>query len=543
MSLLDVTGLNLSFGPVQVLKDVSLSIRRGECLGLVGESGSGKSMTALSIMRLLPQTARREGSIRLDGTELTDLSEAHMCHVRGRDIAMVFQEPMTALNPVKTIGAQVAESLQWHARLSRRDAWRRAEEVLEQVGLPAAKFSLHRYPHQLSGGQRQRVVIAIAIALKPSLLVADEPTTALDVTIQAQILDLLKNLSQANNMALLLITHDLGVVAQMADRVAIMKQGEIVEENATLPLFRQLRHPYTRRLFEASSHVPVRIKPPVLSAAMDGKEPLLKLDNLTRDYRLPRRSIFRPVPHFRAVDGVSLDLYPGQSLGLVGESGCGKSTLARTILALEEPSGGTVRFLDMDVFALPRNDRNKVHRHAQAVFQDPYGSFDPRQTVARLVGEPLHLLGHELGRAEKQRRIIEALTDVGLEAADAGKYPHEFSGGQRQRLAIARALITHPKLIVADEPVSALDVSIRAQILDLLCDLRERHDLAYLFISHDLSVVRAITDEVLVMLAGKIVERGPTAEVFDRPAHDYTRTLIAAAPDLKTALNQLEANS
>jgi peptide/nickel transport system ATP-binding protein len=535
MDLLSVDKLSLSIGGAPVLKDVSLNIAPGETLGLVGESGSGKSMTALAIMQLLPTGSRTSGAIRFAQNDLSTYSEKQMCKLRGREIGMVFQEPMTALNPVKTIGEQVAEGIRFHLRLSKSKAWERACDILDRVGLPPDKYAPSRFPHQLSGGQRQRVVIAIAVALRPKLLVADEPTTALDVTIQAQILELLRDLVRDNDMGLLLITHDLAVVADMADRIAIMRHGEIVEHDETVQLFRHMRHPYSRQLLEASSHVPTHTKPPVYSDDMAGGEPVVRVQSLVRDYVLPRRSLFQRPPRHRAVNNVSFDIYPGQSIGLVGESGCGKSTLARTLLALDSPDGGGIRVMGTDPFSLAHADLYKLRRNMQVVFQDPYGSFNPRHKVARLIAEPLHLLGRELAPRERAERVAKALSDVGLSPADADKFPHEFSGGQRQRLAIARALITEPRLIVADEPVSALDVSIRAQILDLFAQLRDRLGLSYLFISHDLSVVRAITDEVLVMYEGQIVERGATARVLSEPAHDYTRTLINAAPDLERA--------
>ena len=534
MALLATTGLTLQIGGTPILAGIDLAVAQGEILGLIGESGSGKSMTALSVMRLLPDGAHASGSIRLDGVELLQQSEAQMCGIRGKDIGMVFQEPMTALNPLKTIGEQVAETVLTHTDTSRAEAARVARETLDRVGLPAGQFPLGRYPHELSGGQRQRVVIAMAIALRPRLLIADEPTTALDVTTQAQILVLLRRLVDEDGMGMIFITHDLAVVAGLADRVAIMRQGELVETGETGRVFRDLTHPYTRALFTASSHVPAREPPP---APAPGAAPVLRADGGVREYRLPRRNPLRRPAFFRAVDGVSLTIEPGENVGLVGESGSGKSTLARAIMALEPLQGGAV-VLDGDTLnAAGRGPLHHARRKMQAVFQDPYGSFDPRHRVSRLITEPFHLLGAEAPTgAERQRRIAEALETVGLAASDADKYPHEFSGGQRQRIAITRALIIKPALIILDEAVSALDVSIRARILDLLAELSGRLHLSYLFISHDLLVVRAITDRVLVMRGGKIVENGPTEEVFRHPQHAYTRELIAAAPTLEAAL-------
>jgi peptide/nickel transport system ATP-binding protein len=533
MTLLDIKGLEVDIGRTPILRGIDLTLAKGEILGLIGESGSGKSMTALATMRLLPDGAKASGSIMLDGDDLLQKAEREMCGIRGRDIGMVFQEPMTALDPLKTIGDQVAETVLIHGRANRAEAADIARDTLGRVGLPAERFPLDRYPHELSGGQRQRVVIATAIALRPRLLVADEPTTALDVTTQAQILVLLKRLVDEDGMGMIFITHDLAVVAGLADRVAIMRQGEIVETGETGAVFRALAHPYTRALFEASGHVPQRVAPP---APEPGAAPVLAVDDVVRDYRLPRKNLFRPPATFRAVDNVSLTINRGENVGLVGESGSGKSTLARAIMALDPLQGGAV-VLDGETLNAAAGASPKARRKMQVVFQDPYGSFDPRHRVDRLITEPFHLLGSEAPTgAARQGRIAEALETVGLSAADAQKYPHEFSGGQRQRIAIARALIIRPALIILDEAVSALDVSIRAQILDLLAALSGRLKLSYLFISHDLHVVRAVTDRVLVMQAGKIVESGATDEVFRNPRHAYTQALLAAAPSLETAL-------
>jgi len=521
MSLLSVRHLSLSIGLFDILHDVSLDVAPGEIVAITGESGSGKSMTAFATMGLLPDGARTRGSILLEGTDLLALSEPEMCQVRGAKIGMVFQEPMTALNPVQTIGAQVAETIRQHENVPKAEAMARARAMLDRVGLPAERFPLSRYPHELSGGQRQRVVIAMAIALRPKLLIADEPTTALDVTTQARILDLLKDLTTEFGMGLLMITHDLAVVANMADRIVVMQKGRVVETGPTQHLFRAMQHPYTRALFEASAHK-VDLPP-----APEKSDPLLEVRNVTRHYRGPRKGLFGPRPVTEAVRDVSFTLNRGERLGLVGESGCGKSTLTRAILGLEPVQGGEIRLFGRPVGPdMPGALRSGV----QVVFQDPYGSFNPRWKVAHLVAEPFHLMAER--PADWRQRVADALVSVGLQPGDMDKYIHEFSGGQRQRIAIARALILRPDLIVLDEAVSALDVSIRAQILDLLADLSRRFDLSYLFISHDLSVVRTITDRVMVMHAGRIVEQGPTEQVFADPQHPYTRSLLAAAPQL-----------
>jgi len=524
MNLLSLRNLHLSIHSYAILKDVSFTVNTGEIVAITGESGSGKSMTALAAMQLLPTGAQTTGRILLGDRDLTTLPEPDLCTIRGNEIGMVFQEPMTALNPVKTIGAQVAETIRIHERTTRTDALRRAAETLTRVGLPQDRFPLMRYPHELSGGQRQRVVIAMAIARRPCLLIADEPTTALDVTTQAQILALLTRLVREDGMGLLIITHDLAVVADMADRIILMRHGEIVEQGATASLLQNMQHPYTRHLFMASSH---RVTLPDTTTTA----PLLEVKNVTRDYRTPRKSLLGKPGTFRAVDDISFTLSRGERLGLVGESGCGKSTLTRAILGLDPVQRGSITLSGTPVYTGSKPDP-AVRRRMQVVFQDPYGSFNPRHRVDRLITEPFHLLDAPPTGAARQRAIDEALTAVGLASTDAGKYIHEFSGGQRQRIAIARALIIRPDLIIFDEAVSALDVSVRAQILDLLVDLCTAYALSYLFISHDLGVVRTITDRVLVMQSGRIVEEGPTEQVFTAPQHAYTKSLIAAAPVL-----------
>ena len=574
MSLLDIENLSLTIGGTPILKGINLSVRPGEVMGLVGESGSGKSMTALAVMQLLPHAARTTGGVHFDGIDILKASEERMCALRGDDIGMVFQEPMTALNPVKTIGEQVAEGIRWHTRANWADAEQRTHKILDRVGLPPQKFPLSRYPHELSGGQRQRVVIAIACALNPKLLIADEPTTALDVVLQAQILDLLRDLVTENRMGLLLISHDLAVVTEMAERITILRHGEVMEAGDTARVLSEQRHPYTRQLAQASMHVPKRGTAAVQSAELppplppphkgEGKLkryakspsplwggvrggdaetaihsdaiPLLSVEAVSRDYAGRRISLFGRAPAIRAVDEVSFSMQPGQSVALVGRSGCGKSTLARLVLALDRPTTGEIRFLGQALAGKTEMELKPARRNMQVVFQDPYGSFDPRRKAEWLVAEPLHVLETTPTAAERRERVAQALHEVGLSPSDMEKYAHEFSGGQRQRLSIARAIITRPKLVVADEPVSALDVSIRAQILDLFADLNTRLGIAYLFITHDLTVARAITDEVMVMHEGRIVERGRTGEVLDHPQSEAARALVGAAPDLRRAL-------
>ncbi|MBW3099060.1 ABC transporter ATP-binding protein [Pseudohoeflea coraliihabitans] len=533
MSVLSVRNLDLKIGRIPILEDVDLTLDAGHILGIVGESGSGKSMTALAIMQLLPRAARWTGTIEVAGNDVGAMSERALCTMRGRDVSMIFQEPMTALNPVHTIGDQVAEVVRIHGEAGRRHAHARAIEVLGRVGLPPDRVAPDRYPHELSGGQRQRVAIAMAIALRPKLLIADEPTTALDVTTQAQILDLLRKLVREDGMGMMFITHDLAVVAGLADEVAVMKKGRVVETGPTRQLFRQMRHPYTRALFTASAHVPER-QPRIETAAT----PVLEVRDVVRDYPRPRKNLFQAQAPFRAVDHVSLTVRAGENVGLVGESGCGKSTLARAILALEAVQAGEIHLNGKAFSSAGAGPDIRQRAAAQVVFQDPYGSFNPRHRVRRLVSEPFFLMPESPQDADRERRIGKALEDVGLTAGDADKYIHEFSGGQRQRIAIARALIIEPSLIVLDEAVSALDVSIRAQILDLLAGLSDRLGLSYLFISHDLTVVRAITDRVLVMQAGRIVEDGSTEDIFHNPRHPYTRSLLAATPSLAAALDE-----
>lgn len=522
MSLLCVDQLNIKLGPVSVLTDVSFSLQQGEILALTGESGSGKSMTALALMQLLPDIAKTDGRILFQKEDLTTKTEKELCKIRGADISMVFQEPMTALNPVKTIGAQVSETLILHKGKTPRAARESAQRILDKVGLSPSVVPMERFPHELSGGQRQRVVIAIAVALTPSLLIADEPTTALDVTTQAKILDLLKCLVKETNMAMILITHDLAVVTNMADNIAVMQKGQIVEMARTKTFFSQMHHPYTKSLIAASGHT---VNLPSIAANADN---LLKVTDVSRQYRLPKKHLFEAAKYVRAVSDVSFSINHGERLGLVGESGCGKSTLTRAILGLDPIERGTITLNGHNV----HNAKANVRRDIQVVFQDPYGSFNPRHKVSRLVSEPHHLLPNALSGREADHKISSVLEDVGLSSADKSKYIHEFSGGQRQRIAIARALIIRPKLVIFDEAVSALDVTVRAQILDLIAKLTTEYGLSYLFISHDLAVVRSVTDRCLVMKDGQIVETGLTKDILGNPTHHYTKKLINAAPKL-----------
>jgi len=521
MSLLAIKDLGVSINGTAILHDVSLRMTHGEIVAITGESGSGKSMTALAVMGLLPRGATAAGQIVLDSTDILRTSETDLCQMRGNAMGMVFQEPMTALNPVQTIGDQVAETILIHEKTTKVEAHDRAAAMLARVGL---KLSPTRYPHELSGGQRQRVVIAMAIALRPKLLIADEPTTALDVTTQARILDLLRDLVREFDMGLLIITHDLAVVADVADKIVVMQKGRVVEAGATQDLLANMQHPYTKALFEASTHV-------VSLPEAKPSAPMLSVQDVVRDYPITRRRLRGPRPMFRALHDISFEINQGERLGLVGESGCGKSTLTRAILGLEDVQGGEIRLDGQAVFAGKRPNL-AVRRKMQVVFQDPYSSFNPRHRVERLITEPFHLLDSPPTGQARQAAIAKALGDVGLTPEDASKFIHEFSGGQRQRIAIARALIVEPELIIFDEAVSALDVSVRAQVLDLIAELCRKRPLAYLFISHDLSVVRSVTDRVIVMQAGKIVEQGETEAVFANPQHPYTQTLIAAAPQL-----------
>lgn len=527
MILMSITGLSVTVGGRQALRGIDLHIDKGEILGLVGESGAGKSMTAYAVMGLLPPRSQAAGRIEFAGKNLLEMDERSWCRFRGGTASIVFQEPMTALNPLLSIGDQIAEGIRAHGAGGRSQARDAASQLLERVGLDPQRVGPERYPHELSGGQRQRVVIAMAIALRPRLLIADEPTTALDVTTQARVLELLKSLVEEHGTSLLLITHDLGVVAGMANRVAIMKDGEIVEHGPCPGMFRAIQHPYSSSLLKAASPAARR---PLSPSADSSAKPVLAAENVVRTYR------HKGYRSTKAVRGVSLEILPGERVGLVGESGCGKTTLTRALLGLEPPDDGQVKALGRDMFRDTK--RIQLRRSVQAVFQDPYGSLNPRHRIGRSIAEPLHLLRPRPSLVQRRKLVAGALEEVGLSPDDACRYPHEFSGGQRQRIAIARALVLRPAMVVFDEPVSSLDVTVRAQILALLDGLNRRLGLAYLFISHDLTVVRSVADRVLVMREGEIVEEGCTERVLDSPQHPYTRALIDAAPNLERILGR-----
>jgi microcin C transport system ATP-binding protein len=529
---LRISNLHASFrtsaGPFNAVKGVSFDVAKGQTVALVGESGSGKSVTALSVMQLLPYPLAQhaEGSsILFDGRELVGAPDSFMRTVRGRRIGMIFQEPMTSLNPLHTIEKQLAEVLLLHQGMNRQQARERVKELLDLVGLPQMKERLKAYPHELSGGQRQRVMIAMALANNPDLLIADEPTTALDVTVQAQILELLLDLKKRLGMALLLITHDLTVVEKMADYVCVMKNGEIVEQKTAAELFRNPQHEYTKMLLAAQPKgkaVPANENAPVVIEARDIK------------VHFPRQKTFlgKTTEWVKAVDGVSLTCRAGQTVGVVGESGSGKTTLGLAVLRLVG-STGRIIFQGQDISGFNRLAMKPLRRQMQVVFQDPYGSLSPRLSVADIIGEGLQVHRRDLATAQREELMVQALRDVHLDPDTRHRYPHEFSGGQRQRISIARAMVLQPAFVVLDEPTSALDLSVQAQIVDLLRELQEKHNLAYMFISHDLRVIRAMAHHVIVMKDGHVVEEGSVARIFDSPEQDYTRALMDAAIKLK----------
>ncbi len=530
--LLQVSNLSVRFqmpgAPVDAVKNVSFEIGKGETLALVGESGSGKSVSALSVLQLLPYPLARHpagSSVRFKGQELVGADEKTLRDVRGDQISMIFQEPMTSLNPLHTVEKQIRETLILHKGMTKDEARQRTLELLKMVGIPDAVKRLSAYPHELSGGQRQRVMIAMALANEPDLLIADEPTTALDVTIQAQILKLLKQLQSELGMAMLMITHDLGIVRKMADRVCVMTQGEIVEQGDEEAIFENPQHPYTQRLLAAEP------KGAPIEAAANAPE-VIRGDDVKVYFPIKKGVLKRTVDYVRAVDGISVSVREGHTVGVVGESGSGKTTLGLALLRLLS-SEGAIQFNGQTIQGLGSKDLRPLRRSMQIVFQDPYGSLSPRLSIGQIVAEGLKI--HGMGESEDAREamIVGALEEVGLDPESRHRYPHEFSGGQRQRIAIARAMVLKPRFVVLDEPTSALDMSVQAQIVDLLRDLQQRHNLAYLFISHDLKVVRALADEVIVMRNGRVVEQGDAGQIFDAPQEAYTQALMKAAFELE----------
>lgn len=556
-TLLTIEHLNLSFGTNRVLKDISFRIEKGAILGLVGESGSGKSVTSLAIMRLLdPRQARLDGKILFAGKDLLSLSEEEMRLYRGQKIAMIFQEPMTSLNPVYTCGQQVAECLILHKKLSKAEARLQTIALFEEVQLPRPDQLFDAYPHQLSGGQRQRVMIAMALSCDPELLIADEPTTALDVTVQESIVQLLKKIRAERGMSMLFISHDLGLIANIADDVVVMYKGDLVEQGPALQVFKQAHEPYTKGLIASRPDPNHRVhrlvtvadflagkslpesntvsaeEQDIRRAALYLQEPLLKVEHLNTRFPVAHNFMGRPTAFVQAVDDVSLQVYPGETLGLVGESGCGKTTLGRSILRLVEHNSGSIVFKGKDISSLSQKALRSGRKDMQLIFQDPYSSLNPRMRVGDAIIEPM--IVHHLGKNHQERkaRTINLLEKVGLQADHFNRYPHEFSGGQRQRICIARALALEPSFIVCDESVSALDVSVQAQVLNLLSDLRDEFGLTYIFISHDLSVIHHFCDRMMVMNKGKIVEEGYPEKLFTEPQTEYTRKLIGAIPKI-----------
>ncbi|KMO36886.1 ABC transporter ATP-binding protein [Methylobacterium aquaticum] len=553
MPVLAVKNLTVDFrsnsGWTRVVKDVSFTIGRQETLAVVGESGSGKSVTALSVMRLAPKRSSRiGGEILLDGESLLARPERQMRQIRGGDVAMIFQEPMTSLNPVLSIGFQIAEALILHRGLARRAAEAEVVRLLDKVRIPSAASRFHDYPHRFSGGMRQRVMIAMALACQPKLLIADEPTTALDVTIQAQILELIKELQRDEHMSVLFITHDMGVVAEIADRMVVMKTGHAVEEGPTEAIFACPKHPYTRSLLSAVPRLgsmtgtqgPARFRsvdrdtgpatdPAPFPETVAAERPILEVKALTTRFDVRGGLLSRVTGRVHAVENVSFDLRPGETLSLVGESGCGKSTTGRSILRLTNPTSGSVLLDGEELTQLPRRAMRARRQKMQMIFQDPFASLDPRMKIGAAIAEPM-IVNKLASPDDAHRRAGDLLVRVGLAPEMAGRYPHEFSGGQRQRICIARALGVRPRVIVADESVSALDVSVKAQVVNLLLDLQQELGLAYLFISHDMAVVERVSHRVAVMYLGEIVEIGPRAAVFGNPQHPYTKRLLAAVP-------------
>lgn len=531
--LLKVNDLSVSFhsgeSEFQAVREVSFEVRKGETLGIVGESGSGKSVTARSIMRLLasPPSQMKNGEILFKGVDLANKTQKEMESIRGRDMGMIFQDPMSSLNPTIKVGKQISESLIKHQKVSKREAKKQAIAMMERVGITRSEIRYNQYPHEFSGGMRQRVMIGIALACRPELLIADEPTTALDVTIQAQILNLMKDMQDQLGTSIILITHDLGVVAGMCDRVVVMKEGQIVETGTTTEIFANPKHPYTIRLLNALPRLDQKKKPkPVslVSRDLEDNQPLLEVKSLRQHFNLGKGNTLK------AVNDISFHIRQGETLGVVGESGSGKSTTGRAILRLHEPTGGDVLFKGVPLNRLSASEMKTMRRHMQIIFQDPYASLNPKMRIMDIIGEALDI--HQLAgtASQREKRVEELLEMVGLDPTHAQRYPHEFSGGQRQRIGIARALAVEPEFIVCDEPLSALDVSIQAQIVQLLEELQQRLGLTYLFIAHDLSMVKHISDRVAVMYNGKIVELAESEELYSNPQHAYTKALLSAIP-------------
>ncbi|PAP92548.1 ABC transporter ATP-binding protein [Mesorhizobium wenxiniae] len=531
--LLSVRDLSVAFAQEgrqsTAVDHISFDIAKGETVALVGESGSGKSVSALSVLKLLPYPAASHpsGKILFQGADLLATDEKALRRVRGNKITMIFQEPMTSLNPLHTIEQQIVEVLALHQGLGDRQARARTLELLNEVGIREPEKRLDAYPHQLSGGQRQRVMIAMALANEPELLIADEPTTALDVTVQAQILELLAELKSRKGMSMLFITHDLGIVRKIADRVCVMTKGKIVETGPTKDIFANPQHTYTRHLLAAEP----KGKPPAANAAA---KPVMTGQDIKVWFPIKKGFFRRTVDNVKAVDGIDVTVRAGQTLGVVGESGSGKTTLGLA-LARMISSTGTIRFNGRDINELSFNAMRPLRRELQIVFQDPFGSLSPRMSVSEIIEEGLKIHEPKLSHDERDKRIVDVLGEVGLDPATRNRYPHEFSGGQRQRIAIARAMVLNPRFVMLDEPTSALDMSVQAQVVDLLRSLQAKHDLAYLFISHDLKVIRALANDVIVMRNGRIVETGPSEQIFERPQTDYTKALISAAFRIETA--------
>ncbi len=530
--LLEVKGLTVAFKDEKVVDDISFDVYAGETFALVGESGSGKSITALSVLRLLPTNAIVSASeITLNNDNLMSITEMDFCRIRGKRIGLIFQDPMSSLNPVMTIGEQIAEVMHIHFSYTKAEIKTAVYELLQQVEIPQPERRINEYPHQLSGGQRQRIMIAIALAGKPDLLIADEPTTALDVTIQAQILELLKSIQQKTGMALWLISHDLALVSNMADRIAVMQQGKIVETESTKAFFKQAKHPYSLKLLAALPSMESCVNK-ALKVTVETEPCLLVVDDFKVYYPIRKGFFKRIVDHVRAVDGVSFQLHRGKTLALVGESGCGKTTLGKGLINLIPSTSGRVLLNSVELTDMRGDALRKKRSDIQIIFQDPFSSMNPRMLVGEIIAEGIKALHPEIGLADRLKRVADLLQQVEMSQSAALRYPHEFSGGQRQRICIARALAVDPKLIVCDEPTSALDVSVQAQIIDLLKKLQKQQGISYLFITHDLAVVAEIADEVAVMYQGKIVEHGDVEQVLTHPRHQYTKTLLEAVPKI-----------